>query len=143
MFSGRPVKASLLSSFHMALQQALSALLSVFPASAVLDMSCGFLSLSLSPNIFVLFSPARACQLAPGRKLKDSQTGSHLGRDDPTRCNKIKNMPFIQSNFFSSKPKCKPEGYHAVCVQYVALSCCLSAKKTDGKEQAVQGAYKE
>jgi hypothetical protein len=29
-----------------------------------------------------------------------------------------------------SKPKCKPEGYHAVCVQYVALSCCLSAKQS-------------
>jgi hypothetical protein len=35
----------------------------------------------------------------------------------------------VYSNFFSSKRKCKPEGYHAVCVQYVALFCCLSAKQ--------------
>jgi hypothetical protein len=59
----------------------------------------------------------------------------------------------VYSDLFSSKHKCKPEGYHAVCVQYVALSCCLSAKQMakskqckvptkQGKEQAVQGAYK-
>jgi hypothetical protein len=33
------------------------------------------------------------------------------------------------SDFFSSQRKCKPEGYHPVCVQYVALSCCLSAEQ--------------
>jgi len=32
-----------------------------FPASAVLHVSCSFLSLSLSPNNFALFSPASAC----------------------------------------------------------------------------------
>ena len=32
-----------------------------FHASAVLQVSCSFLSLSLSPNIFALFSPAIAC----------------------------------------------------------------------------------
>ena len=25
--------------------------------------------------------------------------------------------------------KCKTEGYHAICVHYVAVSCCLSAKQ--------------
>ena len=34
----------------------------------------------------------------------------------------------VYSDFFSSKPKCKPEGYHAVCLQYVALCWCLPAK---------------
>ncbi len=29
----------------------------------------------------------------------------------------------VYSDLFSSKPKLKPEGYHVVCVQYVALSC--------------------
>ena len=32
-----------------------------FPASSVVDVSCSFLSLSLFPNIFALFSPVRAC----------------------------------------------------------------------------------
>ena len=35
------------------------------------------------------------------------------------------------------KDKCKPEGYHAVCVQYVALSCCLSAKQMAKSKQIV------
>jgi hypothetical protein len=33
----------------------------------------------------------------------------------------------VYSDLFSSKRKCKPDGYNAVCVQYVALPCCLSA----------------
>ena len=36
-------------------------------------------------------------------KLKDSQTGSHLGRDDPQRCNGIKIMPFIQTRLAQSE----------------------------------------
>ncbi len=35
----------------------------------------------------------------------------------------------LYSDFLSSKRKCKAEGYHEVCVQSVALSCCLSAKQ--------------
>ncbi len=31
----------------------------------------------------------------------------------------------VYSDFFSSKRKCKAEGYHAVCVQYVIyIACC-------------------
>jgi hypothetical protein len=41
----------------------------------------------------------------------------------------------LYSDFFSSKRKCKPEGYHAVCVQYVAVSCCLSAKQMATSKQ--------
>jgi hypothetical protein len=35
----------------------------------------------------------------------------------------------VYSDSFSSKRQFKPEGYHTVCVQYVALSCYLSAKQ--------------
>ena len=35
----------------------------------------------------------------------------------------------VYLDLFSSKPKCKPEGYHAVCAQYVAVSCCLYAEQ--------------
>jgi hypothetical protein len=45
------------------------------------------------------------------------------------------------SNFFNSKREYKAEGCHAVCVQYVAVSCFLSAT-TDDNEQAGEGAYK-
>jgi hypothetical protein len=41
----------------------------------------------------------------------------------------------VYSDIFSSKRKCKPEGYHAVCIQYVALSCCLSAKQMAKSKQ--------
>jgi hypothetical protein len=36
----------------------------------------------------------------------------------------------VYSDFFSSTRKYKAEDYHAECVQYVALSCCLSVKDT-------------
>jgi hypothetical protein len=36
-------------------------------------------------------------------KLKDSQTGSHHGRDDPKRCNQIMIMPFIQTSLAQIK----------------------------------------
>jgi hypothetical protein len=42
-------------------------------------------------------------------------------------------MPFIQS--CSAQQLCKPEGYHDLCVQYVALSCCLSAKQMAKSKQ--------
>jgi hypothetical protein len=35
----------------------------------------------------------------------------------------------------SSKRKCKAEGYRAVCVQHVAVSCCLSAKQMTTSKQ--------
>ena len=35
----------------------------------------------------------------------------------------------VYSDFFSSKQKCKAEGYRAICAQYVAVSSCLSAKQ--------------
>jgi hypothetical protein len=38
----------------------------------------------------------------------------------------------VYSDFFGSKRKFKAEGYHAICVQYVAVSCCLSAKLRPG-----------
>jgi hypothetical protein len=41
----------------------------------------------------------------------------------------------VYSDFFRSRPKRKIEGYHAVCVQYVALSCCLSAKQMATSKQ--------
>jgi hypothetical protein len=41
----------------------------------------------------------------------------------------------VYSDFVSSKPKCKPEGYHALCVQCVALSCCTSAKQMAKSKQ--------
>jgi hypothetical protein len=47
----------------------------------------------------------------------------------------------VYSDFFSSKRKCKPGGYYAVCVQYVAVYCCLSAKQMATSKQG-QGAYK-
>jgi hypothetical protein len=59
---------------------------------------------------------------------KISQTGFHLGRDDPKRCNQRKIVPFIQTSL-TSKRSHKAEGYPAVCVQYVAVSCCLSARQ--------------
>ncbi len=34
-----------------------------------------------------------------------------------------------------SRPKCKPECYHAVCVQYVTLFCCLPAKQMAKSKQ--------
>jgi hypothetical protein len=43
-------------------------------------------------------------------------------------------MPFIQT-CYSSKRKCKPEGYHAVCVQYVPFSRGLSAKQMAKSKQ--------
>jgi hypothetical protein len=53
---------------------------------------------------------------------KISQTGSHLGRDDPKRCNQIKIMPFIQT---SLRPKCKTEGYHAYNMSPFLVACLL------------------
>ena len=41
----------------------------------------------------------------------------------------------VYTDLFSSKPKCKPEGYRAVCVQSVALSCGLSAKQMEKRKQ--------
>ncbi len=41
----------------------------------------------------------------------------------------------IYSDFFSSRRKFKPEGYHDVCGQYVALSCCLSATQMEKSKQ--------
>ena len=41
----------------------------------------------------------------------------------------------VYSDIFSSKQKCKPEGYHAVGVQCVAVPCCLSAKQMAKKKQ--------
>ncbi len=35
----------------------------------------------------------------------------------------------VYSNWFSPQRKCKPEDYHAVCVQYVAFSSSPSAKQ--------------
>ena len=46
-----------------------------------------------------------------------------------TQSDAIEQRSSVYSDFFSSKRKRKPEGYHALCVQYVALSCCLSAKQ--------------
>ena len=34
---------------------------------------------------------------------KISQTGAHLGRDDPERCNQVKIMPFIQTSIGESQ----------------------------------------
>ena len=57
----------------------------------------------------------------------------------------------VYSDFFSSRRKCKAEGYQAgraqhvgirIRTQHVAGSCWLSAK-THGNEQAVQGAKKK
>jgi hypothetical protein len=47
-----------------------SLLLSVFPVSVVMDVSCSFLSLTLSPNIFSLVSPPSACTRAPVLHLR-------------------------------------------------------------------------
>ena len=42
----------------------------------------------------------------------------------------------VYSDFFNSKRKCKPEGYHTVCVQYVAVSqYCLSAQQMSKGKQ--------
>jgi hypothetical protein len=41
----------------------------------------------------------------------------------------------VYSYLFSSKPKCKPEGYHAVCVPCVTVSSCLSAKQMSKSKQ--------
>ena len=35
----------------------------------------------------------------------------------------------VYSDFFTSKPKWKPKGYHVVCVQYVVLACYMSVKQ--------------
>jgi hypothetical protein len=35
----------------------------------------------------------------------------------------------VYSDWFSPQRKCTPEDYHAVCLQYVALSSCPSAKQ--------------
>jgi hypothetical protein len=48
----------------------------------------------------------------------------------------------VYSDFFNSNRKCKAEDCHDVCVQYVAVSCCLSAT-TDDNEQAGEGASKK
>jgi hypothetical protein len=55
---------------------------------------------------------------------KMSQTGSHLGRDDPKRCIQMKIMPFIQTTLAHSE------------------SAQPKATTLYGNEQAVQGAYK-
>jgi hypothetical protein len=60
--------------------------------------------------------------------LKDKSNWLSHGSRRPKAMQSNKNHA-VYSGFFSWRPKCKPEGYHAVCVQHVALSCCLSAKQ--------------
>ena len=52
-----------------------------------------------------------------------------------TQSDAIEQRSSVYSDFFSSKRKRKPEGYHALCVQYVALSCCLSARQMAKSKQ--------
>ncbi len=48
---------------------------SYFPPSSVLHVSCSFLSLPLSPNIFSLFSPPSGCTCS---HRQNSDTNAHL-----------------------------------------------------------------
>ncbi len=133
-------------------------------------MVCSFLFLSLSPKIFALFSPVRACtrshpaelrrqrSLSPRflLKMKLLNTELHLSElsdqlDVTLESSKKSNWlspgsrrpkamqsnkdHAVYSDLFSSKRKYEPKGYHAVCVQYVALSCCLSAKQMAKSKQ--------
>jgi hypothetical protein len=78
----------------------------------VLHVSFSSLSLSLSPNIFALFfSPASASRV-PGKLFSrvfffnlsalSTMSQTHLGRDDPKRCNQIKIMPFTWTSLAMS-----------------------------------------
>jgi hypothetical protein len=84
-------------------------------------------SFTTSSDTLVFFHPKVRSTLGRSRNC------SHLGRDDPQRCHQIKIMPFIQT--FLAKRKCKSEGYYDVCVQYVALSCCMSAEQMSKSKQ--------
>jgi hypothetical protein len=48
----------------------------------------------------------------------------------------------VYSGFFSLWQKCKAEDYHAVYVQYLDLSCFLSAKQMTESKQTVHDVYK-
>ena len=132
--------------------------------SAVIDMSCSCLSLSLPPNIFSLFSPVRAYThshqaelwrqrsrfprfllkwrfvfstvfnrafrqtLCDSCKFKDSQTGSHLGRDDPKRSNQIKIIPFIQTSLSQSQSVSPKDTTRNVYKMSFFLVACLPNK---------------
>jgi hypothetical protein len=54
---------------------------------------------------------------------------------DAKRCDKIKIMPSIQTSLAQSESARPNEGYHAVCVQHVAVSCFLSAKQMATSKQ--------
>jgi hypothetical protein len=115
-FFWRPSKASSCF-FKRPLQSCLRLLFCECSASHTCRVASS--PLSLSPNIFVLFSTASACtrshpaelrrSLLPRFLLKateiraQSQTGSHLGRDDPKRCNQIEIMPFVHTSFRESE----------------------------------------
>jgi hypothetical protein len=49
----------------------------------------------------------------------------------------------VYSDFSSSKPTCKADGYHAVCVQYAALSFCLFANQKMAKSKLCKVPTKE
>jgi hypothetical protein len=53
----------------------------------------------------------------------------------PNRCNQIKIMPFIQTSLAKAQGKAKAQVYRAACVQYDAVSCCLSAKQMTTSKQ--------
>ncbi len=59
--------------------------------------------------------------------VSDSPTPSHLGRDVPKTMPSNKDHA-VYSDWCNLQRKCTPEDYHAVCLQYVALSSCPSGK---------------
>ena len=44
-------------------------------------------------------------------------------------------MPFVQTSVAQSESARPNEGYHAVCIQYVAVFCCLSPNQTATSKQ--------
>ncbi len=125
--------------FNLCFQGALKALSCVFKGPyklcflreqcftcRVASSPCHSLPISLLSSLLPVLPRARTHTW----KLKDESNWLSPGSRRPKAMQSNKDHA-VYSDFFRStlaRPKCKAGGYHAVCTQYVALSCCLSAK---------------
>ena len=137
----RPLKNS--SVFSNTLKKKLKGFCALLSCKCSASHTCRVASspLSLSPNIFVLFSTARACTQTLAFAAfsfegnvktcsKISQTGSHQGRHDPKRCNQIKIMPFIQTSFRASESaRPKATALYVYDMSLFLVACLLNRGK--------------
>jgi hypothetical protein len=81
--------------------------------------------LKRSLNCSAAFKRATCCHTW---KLKDCQTGSHLGRDDPKRCNQIKIILFIQTSLAQSESASPKATSLYVYTRSLFLVACLPSR---------------